>query len=66
MRKFRATVCLRGPVLSLRAYIGKVPFREFNQADQDDFIKDLFKVRVVERMAQAVPSSVKLCDLTLS
>lgn len=37
VRKFRATVCLRGPVLSLRAYIGKVPFREFNQADQDDF-----------------------------
>ncbi len=55
-----------GQFKSLRAYIRKLPVLEATNSADDDFTKDLTKVRVVERLALAVPSSVKFCDLTLA
>lgn len=55
-----------GQFSSLRAYIRKLPTIETTNSADDDFTKDLTKVRVTERFALAVPSALKFADLTLS
>jgi hypothetical protein len=54
-----------GAFNTTRAYLRTVPRLESTNNDQDDFIKDLSKVRVIERFALAVPNNLAFCDLTL-